>query len=95
MSNLFIRLFDGTFRAARLGDSAAIGQMFVPAPDYEALQARVKRLEDALREQAQEAHEDINDWAGYASEYFQNKHDLMGCLEKWEKRAALAEGDKP
>jgi hypothetical protein len=27
-----------------------------------------------------EAVEDIEDWGGYASQYFQDKHDLRGCI---------------
>lgn len=39
---------------------------------------RVAGLEKALRE----AIESIEDWAGYASEYFQEKHDLKGELAR-------------
>jgi hypothetical protein len=42
-----------------------------------------------LRTQLTEALEDIEQWAGYASEYFQEKHDLTGCLQR--HRAALAQ----
>ena len=34
-----------------------------------------------------EAREEIADWAGYASEYFQEKHDLVDVLAKWQVRA--------
>jgi hypothetical protein len=44
-----------------------------------------------LRELLREAVEDIESWAGYASEYFQDKHDLAGCLARY--RAALGVTD--
>lgn len=36
-----------------------------------------------LRGLLAEAVSDIEDWAGYASEYFQEKHDLKGTLAKY------------
>ena len=63
-----------------------------------ALTAKVERLtargiqdlqheNAALREQIAQvkadAYEDIESWAGYASAYFQEKHDLEGCLKKY------------
>ena len=63
-----------------------------------ALTAKVERLtargiqdlqheNAALREQIAQvkadAYEDIESWAGYASSYFLEKHDLAGCLEKY------------
>lgn len=47
------------------------------SPDVEGL---VKALEQAIA--------DIEDWAAYASPYFQEKHDLAGCLEN--HRTALS-----
>ena len=41
---------------------------------------RIAELEGALKD----AREDIEDWAGYASEYFQDKHDLKGVLAKYD-----------
>ena len=41
-----------------------------------------------VREAFAEAIEDIEDWAGYASDYFRDKHDLAGTLAK--HRALLA-----
>lgn len=35
-----------------------------------------------LRSHLAEAIEDIEQWSGYASAYFQDKHDLQGCLQK-------------
>ena len=48
-------------------------------------QAQAER--DRLRALAEEAIESIEDWAGYADAYFQNKHDLQGELARL--RAAL------
>jgi len=39
---------------------------------------RADKLEEALRE----ARDAIEDWAGYASDYFREKHDLAGDLAK-------------
>lgn len=48
------------------------------AREIERMRRRAEQLEDALRE----AREMVEDWAGYASEYFQAKHDLQGDLAK-------------
>lgn len=64
----------------------------------EALEATVKAAIRALRPNientaakwANEAAEDIESWAGYASTYFQEKHDLAGTLKKWRDRALSA-----
>ncbi len=50
--------------------------------------AAAEARERGLRTGYAEAIEDIESWAGYASTYFQEKHDLKGCLER--HRAALA-----
>lgn len=36
-----------------------------------------------LRNLLNEAADDIQDWGGYASAYFQEKHDLAGCVAKY------------
>jgi predicted nucleic acid-binding Zn-ribbon protein len=41
-----------------------------------------RRLAEAERLLA-EAVQDIGEWSGYASEYFQQKNDLAGCLAKY------------
>jgi hypothetical protein len=51
----------------------------------QAQRAKLEKLEKALRE----AIEDIESWAAYASEYFQEKHDLAGCLAKHRKTLGL------
>lgn len=35
-----------------------------------------------------EASEDVGDWGAYAGDYFQNKHDLAGCIGEIAKQAA-------
>lgn len=49
-------------------------------------------VNQALLEALKEAVEDIEAWAGYASDYFRNKHDLQGTLEKHRAAIAQAEG---
>lgn len=39
-----------------------------------------------------EAAEDIADWGAYAGEYFQQKHDLAGCVARY--REALGKGGR-
>ena len=38
-----------------------------------------------LREALEESIQLIADWASYASEYFQNKHDLIGDIDRLQK----------
>ena len=38
---------------------------------------------EGLRKLLAEAAEDVEDWGSYASEYFQNKHDLAGNAKKY------------
>lgn len=52
------------------------------------LSDRAERLAEALRE----ARDMVEDWAGYASEYFQDKHDLQGDLAKLD--AALRDQEE-
>ena len=44
-----------------------------------------------LRQALNEAAQEIADWGSYASEYFQEKHDLAGTVERFR---AIARGDK-
>ena len=52
-------------------------------------EAREERLREALRD----AIECVVDWSCYASDYFKDKHDLSGDLERL--RAALASKEAP
>lgn len=42
---------------------------------------------EALRKLLKEAAEDIASWGGYASEYFQEKHDLAACVKRYTDAA--------
>lgn len=53
--------------------------------------AELERTNAQLLEALKEAVEDIEAWAGYASDYFQEKHDLQGTLEKHRATIATAE----
>ena len=57
--------------------------------DYEhaRAEAALSRLRIAVAK-LKEAREDIDNWAGYASEYFVEKHDLKGCLRGYEETLA-------
>jgi len=55
----------------------------------EAAEARVKELVEALRE----AIDAIEGWAGYASDYFRDKHDLASDLSR--ASAALGAPNDP
>jgi hypothetical protein len=46
--------------------------------DCKHLLDRITKLEAGYRE----AISDIADWSAYASDYFQEKHDLAGCLAR-------------
>lgn len=37
----------------------------------------------------EEAVEDIKSWAAYADKYFQEKHDLVGTLERYQKALTI------
>ena len=50
-------------------------------------EAAIERLRVAVAK-LKEAREDIDNWAGYASEYFVEKHDLKGCLRGYEETLA-------
>ncbi len=50
------------------------------------------RQRDELMEVLKDAREMVSDWAGYASPYFQEKHDIDGDLEKLDDAIARMEG---
>lgn len=60
---------------------------------YEVAVAECARLREALTKAAEdllEASIEVESWGAYASPYFQQKHDLAGCVADYVKRAALA-----
>ena len=52
---------------------------------------RVTKQRDELMEALKDAREMVSDWAGYASPYFQEKHDIDGDLKKLDESIAKAE----
>ena len=44
---------------------------------------QVTKLHDEMLSLLQEAADDLEDWGGYARTYFQEKHDLKGCVKKY------------
>jgi len=50
------------------------------------------RQRDELVEALKDAREMVSDWAGYASPYFQEKHDIDGDLKKLDDAIARMEG---
>jgi hypothetical protein len=59
---------------------------YVLYDDYEKLKAQNMELLAAYAE----AIDDIASWACYASDYFQQKHDLAGCLKRHNDRLDIA-----
>lgn len=49
---------------------------------------------EALRKALLEASEEVATWGAYASEYFQEKHDLAGCVAKLHAAAMAKEADQ-
>lgn len=45
---------------------------------------------EELADDLQEARDAVADWATYASEYFQQKHDLQGELDRINRRLGRA-----
>ena len=61
----------------------------------DALQRELAEARELLLAYATDALDDLNNWSGYASEYFQEKHDLAGDRQKWLARIAAAkEGER-
>lgn len=51
----------------------------------------LKAENEALRKTLLEASEEIATWGAYASDYFQEKHDLAGCVAKFHDAAMSKE----
>jgi chromosome segregation ATPase len=56
--------------------------------------ARLEAENEALREALKRARESMADWGSYASEYFQQKHDLQGDLDAIDAALARAGEDE-
>lgn len=66
--------------------------------DIEALQKEIAALTAKLekaREALEDAAECIESWGGYASAYFQDKHDLAGDIERIRTAARVHAETKP
>jgi hypothetical protein len=60
---------------------------------YERVNAELKAEVEGLRKFLLDASEEIADWGAYASAYFQEKHDLAGCVAKFHA-AAMGKGEQ-
>lgn len=60
---------------------------------YEQVNAELRAEVEALRKWLLEAAEEIDTWGSYASDYFQEKHGLRGCVDKFHA-AALGQGER-
>lgn len=60
---------------------------------YERVNAELKAEVDGLRKSLLDAAEEIDAWGSYASDYFQEKHDLAGCVAKFHA-AAMGKGEQ-
>ena len=90
------RLLDEIDRLQKARDdkAAELANLQVAFSDWKvthstvSLEVENQRLRAELARYAQEAIDDIDSWSGYASPYFQDKHDLEGTFRKWRTRAA-------
>lgn len=55
--------------------------------------AQLRAENERLRALLLEASEEIDSWGSYASEYFQQKHDLSGTVAKFHAAAMAKEGN--
>lgn len=75
----------------------AEGKLLPPEPTP--LQAARTRIAELERQQAvlvealEEARDEVVGWAAYASEYFQQKHNLKGYVEKLDATLASVKGN--
>lgn len=58
--------------------------------EKEAENERLRKALEASASALDEAMEDVSHWGSYAGEYFQNKHDLEGDLDRITKQASTA-----
>ena len=65
-----------------------------PIEDFESLAAERDRLKaecEGLRESLTHAADEVESWGAYASDYFQQKHDLAGTVLKVRQAAVSKE----
>lgn len=61
-------------------------------PEFVEYLKALKQQRDELLASLKDAREMVSDWAGYASPYFQEKHDIDGDLKKLDDAIARMEG---
>ena len=87
--NVFLDAIKGLFVASdyqlEAFRKACIADYFESAE----LAAYMSNETKALTRLLKHAVEDIESWAGYASPYFQEKHDLQGCLKGYRDAIPL------
>lgn len=83
-----------TALAAKDAELAEAWQRYVDANeariDAEAQLAEARKALEASASALDEAMEDVSHWGSYAGEYFQDKHDLDGDLDRIARQASAA-----
>lgn len=72
------------WKSASSQDLRARGELMIQVDE-------LKAESEALRKALLEASEEVAAWGAYASEYFQEKHDLAGCVAKLHAAAMAKE----
>ena len=77
------RCFDETLAITeKEKEMTFVHEPHIPVSDCDCRECAVSER-NRLRLLLAEAAEDIECWGAYASEYFQHKHDLAGCVAKY------------
>ena len=79
------------YEGIRTDDRVTDNGLFIAAANPAAILALIQQR-DELMEALKDAREMVSDWAGYASPYFQEKHDIDGDLKKLDDAIARMEG---
>lgn len=79
------------YEGIRTDDRVTDNGLFIAAANPAAVLELI-RQRDELMEALKDAREMVSDWAGYASPYFQEKHDIDGDLKKLDDAIARMEG---
>ena len=79
------------YEGIRTDDRVTDNGLFIAAANPAAVLELI-RQRDELMEALKDAREMVSDWAGYASPYFQEKHDIDGDMKKLDDAIARMEG---
>ena len=79
------------YEGIRTDDRVTDNGLFIAAANPAAILELI-RQRDELLAALKDAREMVSDWAGYASPYFQEKHDIDGDLKKLDDAITKAEG---